>query len=437
MDKLEQMINTVPSAKQIAMQEMGYYNFIHFGLNTFTHKEWGSGSEPVSAWTLKDLDTDQWVAGLKKTGSKGVIITAKHHDGFCLFPSKYTDYTIANTVYRDGKGDIVKQLQLSCEKYGLKLGIYLSPWDRHEKTYGSDEYNDYFCNQLTELCTNYGELFCLWFDGACGEGPNGKKQVYDWNRYFKLINELQPNACLSICGTDIRWIGNEGGIARESEWSVVPARLQEQEDVMANSQQQAGQNLKVIKSTDRDLGSREFLMKEDGYRWWPAEMDIPITYIGWFHRPLFEIFHTRSVKNLVKCYCTSVGNNAMLLVNVPPNNKGIIPDKFINRLVKMKEAIEEMFANKINVEYTQVDEDTFKFKLDGQTVSKLIIKEDITKSHRIEDFDIIIDGNKVFSAGAVGFQKYCIFKPTTANEVIVKVNSKRGELFIKSMELYS
>lgn len=436
MDKLERMINTVPSTKQIAIQEMEYYNFIHFGLNTFTQKEWGSGNVSPSVWTLEDINTDRWVSDLKKTGSKGVIITAKHHDGFCLYPSKFTDYTIANTVYRNGKGDIVKQLQLSCEKYDLKLGIYLSPWDRHDKSYGTDSYNEFFCNQLTELCTNYGDLFCFWFDGACGEGSNGKKQVYDWDRYFDLISKLQPNACMSVCGNDVRWIGNEGGVARTSEWSVVPSRLQEQEDVMAKSQQQSGLFLPKIKSTDRDLGSREFLLKEDAYRWWPAEMNIPITYFGWFHRPIFERFITRSVKNLVKCYCSSVGNNAMFLVNVPPNAKGEMPVKFIRRLLKMNQIIKNMFSSKIDAEYEQIDENTFIFNIKGNDVSKLIIKEDITKSHRIEDFDIIIDGKKVYNAGAVGYQKFCIFKKTKAKEVIIKVNQKRAILFIKAIELY-
>ena len=156
---LNRITAVLPEKRQIAFQKLGYYNFIHFGLNTFTKKEWGSGRVSPKVFALNDIDTDKWAEQLKNTGSKGVILTAKHHDGFCLFPSKYTDYTIAATEYRNGNGDLVKQLADSCKKYGLKFGIYLSPWDRHEETYGTEEYNDFFCNQLTELCTNYGEIF--------------------------------------------------------------------------------------------------------------------------------------------------------------------------------------------------------------------------------------------------------------------------------------
>ena len=206
MEFLSRITDVVPEKRQIDFQNLGYYNFIHFGLNTFTKKEWGSGRVSSGVFAVADIDTDKWAKQLKSTGSTGIILTAKHHDGFCLFPSKYTDYTIAATKYRNGKGDLVKQLADSCKKYSLKFGIYLSPWDRHESTYGTDAYNDFFCNQLTELCTNYGKIFCFWFDGACGEGENGKKQNYDWSRFFEIIRRLQPDAVITNCGPDVRWI---------------------------------------------------------------------------------------------------------------------------------------------------------------------------------------------------------------------------------------
>ncbi len=183
---LSRVTAVVPEKRQMDFQKLGYYNFIHFGLNTFTKKEWGSGKVSPDVFTLADIDTDKWARELKNTGSTGVILTAKHHDGFCLFPSKYTDYTITATKYRNGKGDIVKQLADSCKKFDLKFGIYLSPWDRHESTYGTDAYNDFFCNQLTELCTNYGEIFCFWFDGACGEGKTGKSKTMIGTVILKL-----------------------------------------------------------------------------------------------------------------------------------------------------------------------------------------------------------------------------------------------------------
>ena len=200
-EDVERYIKVTPSQRQLEFMKLEYYNFIHFGINTITNREWGDGNEDISRFNPKKLDTDQWCSVLKETGSKGIIITAKHHDGFCLFDTKFTDHNVMNTPF--GK-DIVKMLSESCKKYDLKLGIYLSPWDRHEKTYGTEEYNDFFVNQLTELCCNYGDIFCFWFDGACGEGKNGKKQVYDWDRYYSVIRKHRPDAVISICGPDVR-----------------------------------------------------------------------------------------------------------------------------------------------------------------------------------------------------------------------------------------
>ncbi|MEG0546856.1 MAG: alpha-L-fucosidase [Oscillospiraceae bacterium] len=433
---LDAITSVVPKKRQLAIQEMGYYNFIHFGLNTFTGKEWGDGKVSPKKFTVKDIDTDKWVRDLKSTGSKGVIITSKHHDGFCLFPSKYTDYTIANTKYQGGKGDIIKQLSESCQKYDFKLGIYLSPWDRHENTYGTDEYNDFFCNQLTELCLNYGEIFCFWFDGACGEGPNGKKQIYDWSRYYEVIRRLQPNACISVCGPDVRWIGNEGGKSREAEYSVVSTRFAETDDIAANSQQQAGAKVMAEKldTTDECLGSREKLLGEN-LCWYPAEMDVTITTIGWFYHKKYEMFNTRSIENLKKCYYTSVGNNAMLLLNVPPNKKGEIPEKFITRLQDTKKSIEDDFANEVEFKGRN-SEFELKAEFSKTSVSKVVLEEDVTKSQRVETFEIYADDKKVFDGKTIGFKKFCIFDSVKCSELTVKVTSCRNELYIKSFKIF-
>lgn len=436
-DFLNKITEVVPSKVQKDIQNMGYYNFIHFGLNTFTGKEWGSGKVELSDFKIDNIDTDLWVEQLKATGSKGIILTAKHHDGFCLFPSKYTDYTIKNTHYRNGKGDLVKELSDSCKKYGLKFGIYLSPWDRHEKTYGTDEYNEFFCNQLTELCTNYGELFCFWFDGACGEGKNGKKQIYDWQRYYKVIRTLQPTAAITNCGPDVRWIGNENGRSRESEFSVVPLELMNHETIAAASQQKEGAFVmnKPVNHHDQCLGSREKLLNKQ-LCWYPAEMNIPITYFGWFYHKSFEILFTRSIRNLKKCYYNSVGNNAMLLINVPPDKKGRLPKKFIDRMIKAKREIEKDFKTELcfNTEKSpfsiiaQFDKPT--------TVSKAIIKEDVDFSQRVEAFEIYADGKRIFEAKTIGFKKICIFKPTVCKKLEIKIISCRKEPYIKEFKLF-
>ena len=233
---VEKLVSIVPSEKQLNWQKLEFTAFLHYGMNTFTGREWGEGTEDVSLFNPKSIDTDNWCESLLKAGIKACIVTAKHHDGFCMWDTKKTDHCVMNSPCSK---DIVAQLSKSCKKYGLKLGIYLSPWDRHEKTYGFGKpYNDYFCAQLTELLSNYGDIYTVWFDGACGEGTNGHKQMYDWNRYYELINRLQPQAVISICGPDVRWCGNEAGDCRPSEWSVVPATLVDNEKIQEASQRQ-------------------------------------------------------------------------------------------------------------------------------------------------------------------------------------------------------
>ncbi len=436
---LDRITAVVPDKRQIDFQNLGYYNFIHFGLNTFIKKEWGSGKVSPEVFTLTDIDTDKWAKQLKDTGSTGIILTAKHHDGFCLFSSKYTDYTIAATVYRNGKGDLVKQLADSCKKYELKLGIYLSPWDRHESTYGTEAYNDFFSNQLTELCTNYGEIFCFWFDGACGEGKNGKKQRYDWERYFAIIRKLQPNAVITNCGPDVRWIGNEFGKPRRSEFSVVPKKLQDHLQIAEMSQQKEGATvmLKAPSFTDQSLGEREQLVGEE-LCWYPAEMNIPVTYFGWFWRPLFEIFFTRSVRNLEKCFYNSVGANATLLVNVPPNDKGELPEKFIKRLIKTRKRIENRFKYKAEIIEKVQNGNSIKVKIKPQTVKTIVLSEDITKSQRIEKFSIIANGKTVYSGTTVGFKKICLLKKPARNcsEIILDIQKCRLEPFVRKIKIF-
>lgn len=433
----EQLVVPVPNERQMAIFNMGYYNFIHFGINTFTHKEWGSGHEPLSKFKLKNLDTDKWVQDLMATGSKGVIITAKHHDGFCLFPSKYTDYCIKNTPFMNGQGDVVGSLAESCKKFGFKLGFYLSPWDRHEPTYGSEAYNDYFCNQLEELCTNYGEIFCVWFDGACGEGPNGKKQRYDWDRYFAVIHKYQPNCVITNCAYDVRWIGNERGWAREAEWAVVPKRLQCFDNVMRVSQQTEGTfTMHRIDTTDRDLGQRKTIVEGEEMVFWPSEMDISATYAGWFYRKWFEVFLARSVNNLVNCYMRSVGNNATLLVNVAPNPNGELPAKFIKRMTKAKEKIQNIFKEEVKCELKQLSTNEYEVTFQKGKVSKLVLSEDLSKSQRVEEFELYANGKKIFKSKTIGFKKFCIFKKVETDKIIIKITDSRCEPYIGGCRVY-
>lgn len=252
--------HVVPSQRQLEWQKLELTAFVHFGLNTFAEKQWGSGSDNPELFNPTDFDPEQWVSVLKQAGFRSLLLTCKHHDGFCLWPSAYTDYDLTASPWKDGKGDVVKEVSEACRKYGLLFGVYLSPWDMHEQTYGTPEYNDFFVNQLTELLTQYGPIAEVWFDGACGEGPNGKKQEYDFDRWYKLIRELQPQAIISIMGPDVRWVGNERGIARKTEWSVVPNDKLDPAMIAENSQKELIMPPTKV-TMDKDLGSREVISK--------------------------------------------------------------------------------------------------------------------------------------------------------------------------------
>ena len=267
-----------PSARQIAWQKMEFYAFVHFGMNTFTNRDWGTGNEDPKHFHPTEFDPGQWVAACKSAGMTGLILTCKHHDGFCLWPSKLTDHCVRNSAWKSGDGDVVREVADACRAGGIEFGVYLSPWDRHEATYGDcAAYNRFFTGQLEELLTSYGPVFCIWFDGACGEGPNGKRQVYDWDAYYATIRRLQPDAVISVCGPDTRWCGNEAGQCRKNEWSVVPAVLQDVEKIEQKSQKvDDGQFSRRITSADDDLGSRDAIRHAGPLVWYPAEVNTSI-----------------------------------------------------------------------------------------------------------------------------------------------------------------
>jgi alpha-L-fucosidase len=302
----------VPSPQQLDWQEAGLSLFLHFGMNTFTNREWGEGTESPALFQPTDLDCRQWARTAAEAGFRYAILTAKHHDGFCLWPSRYTEHSVKNSPWRNGKGDVMREFADACREARLKLGFYLSPWDRHEPTYGdSPAYNRHFVNQLTELLTQYGEVAEVWFDGANGEGPNGKRQEYDWHAYFETIRKHQPKALIAICGPDIRWVGNEDGFAQETEWSVQDA-------------------------------NPTFHPGKSGKVWWPSECDVSIRP-GWFWHAA-EDEKVKSLAHLMDIYYRSVGHNSVLLLNVPPNNRGLLPEPDVRRLREFRAARDAAFA---------------------------------------------------------------------------------------------
>ena len=461
----ERLISVLPSERQLNFMELEYYNFIHFGMNTFYRREWGDGTEELSRFNPTKLDTDQWCSVLKDTGSKGIIITAKHHDGFCLFDTKLTDHNVMNTPF--GR-DIVALLARSCKKYGLKLGIYLSPWDRHEKTYGTDEYNDFFVAQLKELCTNYGELFCLWFDGACGEGKNGKKQIYDWERYYQVIRELQPDAVISICGPDVRWIGNEAGKTRKSEWSVIPSQKDANDEIIKNSQQgeKSTKKLQSLSERDADLGSREIVKNYESLVFKPAEADVSVNY-GWFYndKRFRRVSKMRTAEELAEIYFATVGGNASLLMNVPPNRDGVIDNRNVMQLRYFTKLINAPFENEETLFASDLISDGHKLApealfedgegymlLEGEkgvhiifesaiNLTAITLRENLAFSQRVEEFEIYASKgkgfNSVYTGTVIGSKKIVRFsKPVKATELLIVPTVSRGNPVLKDIRVY-
>lgn len=316
-------VGPLPSADQVAWHELAYYAFVHFNMNTFTAREWGEGRESPETFAPTELDCRQWCRAFRDAGMKCVILTAKHHDGFCLWPSRTTEHTVARSKWKDGKGDVVRELAEACREYGLKLGLYLSPWDRNHPAYGdSERYNAIFRAQLEELCTGYGPLFEVWFDGACGEGPNGKRQVYDWPSFVAVVREHQPHAVIfSDAGPDVRWVGNENGIAGETCWSML------KRDEFFPGTPDSGPLTPG---------------QEDGTHWVPPECDVSIRK-GWYWRAE-EDGTVKSLAQLEELWLASVGRNANLLLNVPADRSGRIPEHEVRVLKQLRERLDATYA---------------------------------------------------------------------------------------------
>ncbi|MCD7796205.1 MAG: alpha-L-fucosidase [Clostridiales bacterium] len=436
----ERYISVRPNENQLRLAQKPFYCFIHFGMNTATGREWGAGVETVKDFTITKIDTAQWVRVIKSSGATGIILTCKHHDGFCLWDTQYTDFCVKNTEF---KKDIVKLLSDECAKQGLDFGIYLSPWDMHDKRYGTKEYDDYFCNQLTELLTNYGKIFEVWFDGA--KGSNAVKFEYDWDRYHELIRTLQPQANIAICGPDIRWVGNEGGHIRQSEYSVVPSALRDVEKIMKNSKQNEKQTMSVQKyfSSDEDLGSRKVLKKNAYLCWYPAEADVSIRK-GWFYSK-DENMTVKSVKKLFNLYLDTVGSNCTLLFNVPPTDKGIIHRKDARVLKKLGAMIDSIELNPVLVQSLgELTKDNgyidFNFN-DEKELNYIVISEDISFSQRVESFEIFLKNKngklkREYKGTVIGAKKIIRLNSKKCVGARFIIRSSRSTPIIKSIGFY-
>jgi alpha-L-fucosidase len=466
-DIVSRAARIAPTPAQLAWQERDFIAFAHFGMNTFTDREWGTGREDPTWFNPSDFDARQWTRVIREAGMKMLILTAKHHDGFCLWPTATTAHSVRSSPWRGGQGDVVGEVAAACRDDGLAFGIYVSPWDRHEPSYGdSPRYNALFRDQLRELLTRYGEIAEVWFDGACGEGPNGRRQVYDWASYYAVVRELQPGAVIFGMGPDVRWVGTETGYGRETEWSAIPDRLDlgRLADAAAHPVDAA-----FIPGdlTDADLGSRRRLRAATSLLWYPAEADVSIRP-GWFFHPK-DNRRVKTPAELLDIYFGSVGRNAVLLLNIPPDRRGRIHAVDIRSLKGLRRLLDATFRSNRLAGATasapaavglgagnvlDADPATFwsppsdsttallEFELPApQTFDVVMIREHIRQGQRVESFRLEWrdEGGtwREFARGTtIGCQRLLRFAPVTARTVRLAIEASRARPALSAVGLY-
>jgi alpha-L-fucosidase len=451
----------VPSESQLQWHEMETNAFIHFTTNTFTDLEWGNGDESPKIFNPTDIDVDQWINTLKDAGFKGVILTCKHHDGFCLWPSKHTEHTIAKSPFKNGKGDIVKDVSDACKTHGLKFGVYLSPWDRNHAEYGRAPYIDYYRNQLKEIFTSYGPVFEMWFDGANGGtgyygGANEKRsingsQYYDWPTTLNLVREMEPNVVFfSDAGPGVRWVGNERGVAGETNWnSISPDTLF------------AGKaGIEKLLNTGH----------ENGTAWIPAETDVSIRP-GWFYHAKEDSL-VKSPEKLLDIYLTSVGRGSTLLLNVPPDRRGVIHENDVAALKGWRKLLDEEFKTNVagdaTVTASNVRGENDKFAgsnlTDGKketywatddeltsasveitwknatAIKYVVLQEFIQLGQRVKSFTVEAkvgnDWKKISEGTTIGYKRILKFDPIETNSIRVTIVESKACPVISNIEVY-
>ncbi len=437
----------VPSKAQLDFMNTEFIAFIHYGMNTFTNTEWGTGREPEKYFKPVEFSAKQWVKAIQSAKMKGLILTCKFSDGFCLWPSAYTEHSVKNSPWLDGEGDMVKELSEECRKEGIKFGIYLSPYDMHEPSFGTEAYNDFFVNQLTELCTNYGDIFCVWF-----ERDESRKQKYDWERYYETIRKLQPDAMICNCGPDIRWCGNHSGVGRISEWSVVPKELIN--DAPAE----------LLVQTD--LGSRKKIKKAKELVWYPAIMDMKMRP-GWFFHD-YETPNLKVLSTAIMSYFKSVGNNSTFILNVSPSHTGRIDKRDLEQLVTLGAQLELEFKENFaeNGEFTSngcsdelhsekfINSGKSYFKSapgnrktvitvdmkDVQSIDKIVLAENIATGQQVEKFSLYYFYNKkwhkIYKGTTIGRKKICIVPPMEARRIKLVIEKTRDFATISEFKVY-
>ncbi|PJN50151.1 hypothetical protein PAEVO_51950 [Paenibacillus sp. GM2FR] len=400
-----------PSPQQLAWQDMELGMFCHFGMNTFCDQEWGDGTDSAEIFNPEQLDARQWARTAKRAGFKYLVLTAKHHDGFCLWPTKTTDYSVKSSPWKGGKGDVVREVADACREEGLQFGLYLSPWDRHEPCYPDKEaYDDFYAEQLTELLTGYGPLVEVWFDGAGSQG-----REYDWNRIIGLIDKYQPDAMVFNMGRPtIRWVGNEDGVAPYPCWNTATT------------------------AKESMFTSDMMTWMEGTPSWVPAECDVPIRKRHWFWHPDDEA-SLRSLEEVLDIYYRSVGHGATLLLNISPDNRGLLPEVDVERVIEFGDEIRRRFG--LPVGQTSGEGTELLLKLEYiQPVNHVIIMEDIAHGERVREYVLEAfsygEWKELVPGSAIGHKKIDRFDTVEADQLRVRILSSVEQPLIRNLAAY-
>lgn len=400
-----------PSPQQLAWQDMELGMFCHFGMNTFCDQEWGDGTDSVEIFNPEQLDARQWARTAKRAGFKYLVLTAKHHDGFCLWPTKTTDYSVKSSPWRDGKGDVVREVADACREEGLQFGLYVSPWDRHEPCYPDKEaYDDFYAEQLTELLTGYGPLVEVWFDGAGSQG-----REYDWNRIIGLIDKYQPDAMVFNMGRPtIRWVGNEDGVAPYPCWNTATT------------------------AKESMFTSDMMTWMEGTPSWVPAECDVPIRKLHWFWHPDDEA-SLRSLEEVLDIYYRSVGHGATLLLNISPDNRGLLPEVDVERVIEFGDEIRRRFGQPVGQTSGEGTELLLKLEF-IQPVNHVIIMEDIAHGERVREYVLEAysqgEWKELVRGSAIGHKKIDRFDTVETDQLRVRILSSVEQPLIRNLAAY-
>ncbi|MBY0164795.1 alpha-L-fucosidase [Cytobacillus firmus] len=400
-----------PSPQQLAWQDMELGMFCHFGMNTFCDQEWGDGTDSPEIFNPEQLDARQWARTAKRAGFKYLVLTAKHHDGFCLWPTKTTDYSVKSSPWKGGKGDVVCEVADACREEGLQFGLYLSPWDRHEPCYPDKEaYDDFYAEQLTELLTGYGPLVEVWFDGAGSQG-----REYDWNRIIGLIDQYQPDAMVFNMGRPtIRWVGNEDGVAPYPCWNTATT------------------------ARESMFTSDMMTWMEGTPAWVPAECDVPIRKRHWFWHPDDEA-SLRSLEDVLDIYYRSVGHGATLLLNISPDNRGLLPEVDVERVIEFGDEIRRRFGQPVS--QTSGEGTELLLKLEHtQPVNHVIIMEDIAHGERVREYVLEAysqgEWKELVRGSAIGHKKIDRFDTVETDQLRVRILSSVEQPLIRNLAAY-